>query len=205
MRFAQGCLDVKIIVVPSNLATKALDTAPPRSARRKWLIVVCLVAVALVVAGTSDYLLSGTLFCSGLVCGPVPSPEIVGGQVQVGSFGAQNCQVTSTDAVCSVFIMGGDSGTVSLGVSNTDCGKGDCASRADFLMYSSEPGYVNFTSVPSCAFASPPSLDSSGCLVNGTSTQTFRFAFTVASGYGNNRTRQADSITVAMDKTCCWP
>jgi hypothetical protein len=69
MRLAQGVLDIKIVVVPSNLATKTMDTTSSRNARRKYLIIVVLVAAALVVAGASDYLLSGTLFCSGLVCG----------------------------------------------------------------------------------------------------------------------------------------
>lgn len=160
----------------------------------------------LVIAGVGYYLLYGS--CSGLGCGPTPSPEIVGGQVQTNNNYPQLCQVSAMDAVCSIFLAGGYSGTVSLQVTNTGCsGKiGEmCASRAEFLIYSSEPEYVSFTSFPSCADTVPPGLNEAGCLVNGTSTQTLRFAFTVASGDGDNTTRQPDSITVAMDKTCCWP
>lgn len=141
--------------------------------------------------------------CQGLVCGPIPYPVIQGANAHVLQTGESICQITETVAVCPVYINGGNSGTIDLNVTNKNAGGG--SSSVLFIIYSSEPHYINFTSVPDCAFESAPPYESTSCEVSGSSTQTFNFSFTVAQSYGTSSQREFASITVVMDKTCCWP
>jgi hypothetical protein len=166
--------------------------------------VVIAIVVIVAILGLVAYL-GYPPFCEGLVCGPIPYPAIEGASARVLQTGESNCQITETVAVCPVFINGGNSGEVDLNVANKDVGSGNDGSRAVFLVYSSEPSYINFTSIPNCAYESAPSYEAPSCPVSGNSAETFQFSFTVAQGYGNSSQREFASITIVMDKTCCWP
>ena len=149
-----------------------------------------------------------TTSCSGLVCGPVPYPAIVGTLVQIDTEGSTICQMAAdnTTAVCFVHINGGDSGNVKLNASELSCESGEnCDSRIIFQVYSTEPHYVNFTSLPSCAYTSAPISQPGGCVVEGVSPQTFTFGFTVLPGYVAPSAPWFDSIVITMYQTCCWP
>jgi hypothetical protein len=139
--------------------------------------------------------------CSGAPCGSHPEPSIQGATAQVDAFSPTPCQTTPTVATCSVFLSGGDRGTITLNVSGSGGGKG--GPQVEFLVYSSAASYVSFTSIPSCAHASAPSHEDSGCQVSARPSQSFVFSFVVAANYGDATARWPDSISVVMWMNCC--
>ncbi|MGA2664449.1 MAG: hypothetical protein ABSF83_05855 [Nitrososphaerales archaeon] len=170
------------------------------------MVLASVLVLALVSAGLGVYVFEQAS-CY-WACGGIPSPVIQ--SAQAGTSRAEsNCPFGSATAVswnvvCSVYINGGDSGTVTLTVANH--GPGDSGSDVDFLVYSSEPQYINFTAIPACAHTTAPPLnDEAPCTLSGSAPQTFQFAFAVSQGYGASSLRELASVTVVMYQTCCFP
>jgi hypothetical protein len=139
-------------------------------------------------------------------CGPYPTLAIRGATAQVGSNGPTICQTTNFTAVCPIYIVGGNSGKVTLNVTFQGVQPGTYVggTLVAFLVYSSAARYVNFTSIPSCAYTSGPSLNARGCRIPPNSSVKFQFYFTVSTSYISNR-GWPDSVTVDMWQTCCFP
>lgn len=150
---------------------------------------------------------SSSATCPPLVgCPPYPILSINGAKAKVGSSG-QPCQTTNFTAICNVFIVGGDYGEVMLNVTYQVFQPGTYSGGVDvaFLIYSSAAQYVDFTSIPSCAFTSGPSYDIRGCNISSNGQAEFQFAFTVSPSYNMSSQRWPDSVTVDMWQTCCLP
>lgn len=180
-----------------------MNTNPNRRKRGKWLVLTAVVVVVLAVAGLAIYFEYAT--CVGLACGPVAQPVIQNAHANTPSGGETNCQLASFVAVCSVYINGGDSGTLTLNVSNINQRSGTSGSRIQLIAYSSEADYINFTSTPPCAYTSAPDLDSPSCPIYSSSPQTFQFTFVVSQSYGSASSREPASITIMMYQSCCTP
>lgn len=146
--------------------------------------------------------------CPPLVgCGPYPSLAISGANAQVDSNGPTTCQRTNFTAVCSIYILSGDSGEVMVNVTLQGVQPGTYVGGDDvaFLVYSSASSYVSFTSVPACAYFSGPNLDIQGCNIPSNSMVQFQFSFSVSPSLANSTQKWSDSVTVSMWQTCCFP
>lgn len=151
---------------------------------------------------------STTSECPPLVgCGPYPTLLIDGAMAQIESQGPTHCWMTNVTAVCAVFLSGGDSGRVMVNVTFQVFQPGTYGGGADvaFLVYSSAAHYVNFTSLPTCAYTSGPSLEARGCNVPTNEQVGFQFVFSVSPGYNPSGQQWPDSVTVSMWQTCCFP
>ncbi len=169
-------------------------------------IVVIAVVAAAGVTGYVVYLQTG---CGNTLvgCGPYPYPAIQSGHVLVDSEGEGVCQTTSTSAICSFFMKTGAAGNVTVNVidQNQQSWQGD--NSAQFLIYSSDSQFINFTSMPKCGYTSAPSFNSTSCLI-GIQAQTFQFNFKISANYVTPPSWvavQPASITVMIYKSCCWP
>jgi hypothetical protein len=172
-------------------------------------VVLAIVAIFVIgFAALTAYFFYFQTLC-GLACGPGVYPVIQSGQIYINSTWEGNCQRTSLVAVCPVDMSPGDTGNVTLNVINENQKAGQGGNRVQFLVYSSETKYVNFTSIPPCGYTSTPNWTSTSCNVPGPQAQTFQFDFTVSPSYPPSSTganfRQPASITVVMYQTCCWP
>jgi hypothetical protein len=176
--------------------------------QKRWIVLALVVIGIVVVAGFVLLSAYFTQECPPLVgCGPYPTLAIQGAKAQVGSYGPTICQTTAFTAVCSVYIVGGDSGKVMVNITFQRVQPGTYVGGASvaFLVYSSAAHYVNFTSIPTCAYISGPSLDAEGCRVPSNGEAEFQFAFSVSPSYGASNQRWPDSVTVTMWQTCCFP
>jgi hypothetical protein len=188
------------------------DQSPPAPVlpkkRRTGRIIAVVVIIGLTLAGFLGYVIYQGLQCDTLVgCPPYPTLSIQSGNAQVESFAATLCQTTQLTAVCPIYIVGGNSGDVTLNVALQGVRPGayEGGIEVAFLVYSSAASYVNFTSIPDCAFTSGPSLNARGCNVPSNGSAEFRFNFTVSSSYNESNQRWPDSVTVHMWQTCCLP
>lgn len=178
-----------------------MDANPNQKRSRRKLVLSVVVVALLAIAGFAIYLEYEQARC-GLACGGAGYPVIQHAQTNTPQ-GEGGCQLLLTVAVCSVYVNGGNSGTVNLTVANH--GNDGGGSRIEFTVYSSEPRYINFTAIPTCAYTSAPEYDAASCPVSGNSPQTFHFAFAVSQGYGTSSSRQFASVTIVMYQTCCFP
>ena len=184
-----------------------MEANPDRRKRRKRLVLAFVLVAVLVVAGFAIYFVYEQAVCGPLGCGAIDYPVIQHAQA-ITSLGEGNCQFESASAiswatVCSVYVNGGNSGTITLTVANH--GNEGGGSRIDFAVYSSEPQYINFTAIPTCAYTTAPPLnDANACLLSGNSPQSFQFAFAVSQSYGTSSLRENVSVTVVMYQTCCF-
>ena len=179
---------------------------PKKRRIRRLIMVVAIVGLTLV--GVLAYAVYQNVQCGGLVgCGTYPKLSVQSGKAQVGSFAPTICETTEFTAVCPIFIVGGNSGNVTLNVTFQVFQPGTYQGGVEvaFLVYSSAARYVNFTSIPPCAFTSGPSLNTKGCNVPSNGSSEFRFNFTVSSSYTASNQRWPDSVTVHMWQTCCLP
>ena len=187
------------------------DSSAPELPKKSriWRFTAVVVVVALALVGFLAYTTYQNTQCDSLVgCGPYPTLSIQDAKAQVGSSGPTVCQTTQFTAVCQVYIVGYQSGKVMLNVTFKVPQAGTYAGGAlvAFLVYSSAARYVNFTSIPDCAFTSGPSLDTRGCNVPSNGSVEFRFNFTVSSNFtGSSRGSWPDSVTVYVWQTCCFP
>jgi hypothetical protein len=186
------------------------DQGPPAPVLpKKWRtkrIIAVVVIIGLTFVGFTAYVYQSQ--CPPLVgCPPYPKLSIQSASAQVESFAATLCQTTDLTAVCPIDIVGGNSGDVTLNVSYQvfQPGTYEGGTGVAFLVYSSAARYVNFTSIPDCAFTSGPSLNARGCNVPSNGSAEFRFNFTVSSNYNESNQRWPDSVTVHMWQTCCLP
>lgn len=189
----------------SNYGSPA-PVLPKKRRTRRSIAVVVIIGLTLV--GFLAYAIYQNLQCDSLVgCGPYPKLSIQGSKAQVESSGPTICQTTEFTAVCPIFIVGGNSGNVTLNVTLQGVHPGTYVGGVSvaFLVYSSAARYVNFTSIPDCAFTSGPSLDVRGCNVPSNGSVEFRFNFTVSASYTGSNQRWPDSVTVYMWQTCCFP
>jgi len=190
-----------------------MDASPNQRRSGRKLVLAVVVVALLAIAGFAIYLEYEQATC-GLVCGSLDSPIIQ--RAQVSTLQAEdNCQfermnAISWETVCSVYVNGGNTGTINLTVGN----HGSAVSRGlgggslvDFQVYSSLPNYINFTAIPTCAYTSstPPLNGAATCDVPYSSTQTFQFVFAVSQSYGASSVREDASITIVMDQICCFP
>ena len=181
--------------------------------RRKKLVLIAAVLVAASVAvAVAAYatLSSSSPPCNGLVCGPIPYPEIQSGRVYTGTNGPTNCELLTDAALCPVYFNAGDNGTVVIGVNEMDATPGTYVGgiQVQLLIYSSDSQYVTFTSMPSCGYTVAPPLNTAGCVVSGSSPQPFTFGFTVSKDYPSYSSTSGhwpSSITVSVVMSCCWP
>ncbi|MDA4124679.1 MAG: hypothetical protein OK438_04415 [Thaumarchaeota archaeon] len=176
--------------------------------RRSWRFVAVVMIIGLALVGFLAYATYQNAQCDHLVgCGPFPTLSIQGGRAQVGSLGPTICQTTEFTAVCPIYIVGETSGDVTLKATFQGVNPGTYVGGAyvAFLVYSSAAHYVNFTSIPDCAFTSGPSLDARGCNVPSNGSVEFRFNFTVSSSYAGSGQSWPDSVTVYMWQSCCFP
>jgi hypothetical protein len=186
--------------------TPRTDATRDLKRRRRRVVLASVLILLLTAAGLGIYVFGQTT-CS-WACGGIPSPVIQSAQVST-QLAESNCQFESATAiswnvVCSAYANGGDSGMVALTVANH--GPGEAGSDIDFLVYSSEPQYINFTAIPTCAHTTAPPLnDQAPCPLSGNSPQTFQFAFAVSQGYGASSLRELASVTIVMYQTCCFP
>jgi hypothetical protein len=180
--------------------------------KRTVVILIILIMIASPILGFVLYENYEFATC-GIACDPIATPAIQNGQ-SYSPQGEDNCQLGgpkfapnyASTAVCAIGGNGGQSGNITLEVSNIG-GTASENSRINFEIYSSEPQYVNFTSIPTCAYTSPPSLtNATSCIILGNNTpKTFQFAFALSSSYQASSLRDPESITVVMYQTCCWP
>ncbi len=182
-----------------------MDANPDRRKRRKRLVLTVAVVLVLAAAGLGIYVFEQATCV--WACGGIEGPVIQNAQANT-PLAQSICHIESTSAiswatVCSVYVNGGNSGTITLTVANHgDEGGG---SRIDFTVYSSEPQYINFTAIPTCAYTSAPDLnDANACFVSGNSPQAFQFAFAVSQSYGTSSLRELASVTIVMYQTCCF-
>ena len=193
-----------------------MNAAPTHKKRRRRLVLAVVIVVVLATAGYTVNYAYEQAKCGPLGCETIDSPMIQQAQV-VTSQGKGYCQFaqgyptsdTSWETVCSVYVNGGNTGTISLTVTN----QGSAVSRGlsggslvDFWVYSSLPNYINFTGAPTCAYTSstPPLNGAATCNIPYSSTQTFQFTFTVSQSYGSSADRELASVTIVMDQTCCF-
>jgi hypothetical protein len=181
--------------------------------RKKLVLIAAILAVASVTVAVVAYVSlasSGNPPCSGLVCGPIPYPEIQSGRVFTGSSGPTNCETLTDAAVCPVNFSPGDDGMVVIGVSEMGATPGTYVGgiQVQFLVYSSDSQYVTFTSMPNCAYTAAPPLNTAGCVVSGSSPAPFTFNFTVSEDYPSYSSTSGhwpSSITVSVIMSCCLP
>src|SRR5215467_2502779 len=152
---------------------------------KKWRsrrFTAIVVTITLAIAGVLGYVAYHTTQCepSLVGCPPYPTLSIQSAQAQVAGFGPSTCPTSQYTAVCTVSIAGHRSGEVMLNVTFKVPQAGTYAGgvTAEFLVYSSASSYVNFSSIPSCAFTSGPSLDTRGCNVPANGSSEFQFNFT---------------------------
>lgn len=171
-------------------------------------IIVILIIGILVAAPIVGYILyeNYEVLTCGIACGPSAVPSIQ----SAWSYSLHEeayCQLgkIASVAVCEVAGNGGQSGNITVNVSNRG-GTASENSRVNFAIYSSVPQYINFTSLPTCAYTSSPSLiNATSCLISGNSPQSFQFVYAVSASYGASSFREPASITIVMYQTCCWP
>lgn len=144
-------------------------------------------------------------------CGPYPKISIQDATAQVGSNEPTTCQITQLSAiqlaaVCLIVIAGGDSGKVTVNATYEGVKPGTYVGGAGvaFLIYSSAARYVNFTSIPACAYTSGPNLSVRGCQILPNSSVESEFDFSVSQNYTALNQRWPDSLTVSMWQTCCF-
>ena len=135
-----------------------MDAAPTYKKRRRWLVLAVVIVAVLATAGyTINYAFEQAK------CQPLTPPGCGGGidspiiqHAQASTTGAEeNCQferinAISWETVCSVYVNGGDTGTINLSVTTTPSPVNG-GSQVDFWAYSSLPNYINFTATPACA------------------------------------------------------
>src|SRR5882672_6175334 len=86
---------------------------PKKWRTRRFIAVVVIIGLTLV--GFLGYSIYQNIRCGSLVgCGPYPKLSIQGGKAQVESLAPTICQTTEFTAVCPIFIVGGNSGNVTL-------------------------------------------------------------------------------------------
>ena len=188
-------------------------SGPRRVGRRKLILAAAIVAAVSVTVAVIAYVSlssSGSSSCSGLVCGPIPFPEIQSGRVFTGTSGPTNCEMLTDAAVCPVNFVAGDNGTVVVGVSEMGAAPGSYVGgiQVQLLVYSSDSRYVTFTSMPGCAYTVAPPLNTAGCVVSGSSPMPFTFNFTVSKDYPSYSSTSGhwpSGITVSVIMSCCWP
>jgi chitodextrinase len=180
--------------------------------RKKLVLIAAVLAAASVAVAVAAYatLSSSSPPCNGLVCGPIPYPEIQSGRVYTGTNGPTNCELLTDAALCPVYFNAGDNGTVVIGVNEMDATPGTYVGgiQVQLLIYSSDSQYVTFTSMPSCGYTVAPPLNTAGCVVLGSSPQPFTFGFTVSKDYPSYSSTSGhwpSSITVSVVMSCCWP
>jgi hypothetical protein len=176
--------------------------------RRTWRFIAVVVIIVLTLVGFLSYAIYRSLQCNTLAgCPPYPKLSIQSGNAQVESFAPTLCQTTQFTAVCPIDIVGGNSGDVTLNVifQVFQAGASQGGTEAAFLVYSSAARYVNFTSIPNCAFTSAPSLNTRGCNVPTNGSAEFRFNFNVSPNYTLSNQHWSDSVTVYMWQPCCFP
>ena len=187
---------------------------PKREFWSKRVVLTIVVIAVLTVALVTVYAAYQQSGCGKTLvgCGPPVYPAIQSALAHVNSVGNGGCQITTNNAVCSIRINGGDSGNVTLNVHNVNQQVGQGGNRVQFLIYSSEPQYVNFTSLPQCGYTTAPNFNSPSCVISGPTSlnlQTFQFNFVVSPGYGVSSSggslRQDASVTITMYQTCCLP
>lgn len=191
----------------STAAITATTTQVSTSVVTERVTTTSTTSIALNTTSTTS-ITSSKSECPPLVgCGPYPILAIHGAGAQVGSFEPTGCQTTNYTANCVVYIVGGDSGKVMVNVTLQGVRPGTYVGGAHvaFLVYSSAARYVNFTSIPTCAYTSGPSYDVEGCQIPPNGQVEFQFAFSVSPSYGTSNQRWPDSITIYMWQTCCLP
>lgn len=186
----------------------------PHPERGRWIISVLVgVAVGIVVIAGVVFLPSYLApECPSLPgCGPYPKISIQDATAQVGSNGPTMCQITQLTVtqlavVCPIDIVGGSSGKVTVNATYQGVKPGTYLGGAGvaFLIYSSAAHYVNFTSIPNCAYTSGPNLSAQGCQILPNSSVEFQFDFSVSQNYTASNQRYPDSVTVSMWQTCCF-
>ena len=183
-------------------------SATPNRKIRTTRLALAIIAVAIIgFAALTVYLVYYQRFC-GLACGPAVYPVIQSAHIHINSRWDGNCQQMSNVAVCTVQMNGGDTGNVTVNVINQNQKIGQGGNRVQFMVYSSEARYVNFTSIPPCGHTSAPNFTSPSCDVPGPQAQTFQFDFIVSPSYGpvssGETFRQTASISLVMYQTCCF-
>lgn len=189
-----------------------MNAAPNDNKRRGRLVLAVVIVAVLATAGYAINYTYEQAKCGPFGCETIDSPMIQHAQANT-SKGEGYCQfaeayptsATSWETVCSVYVNGGDTGAINLTVTNHGSGGG--GSLVDFWVYSSLPNYINFTSIPICAYTSstPPLNEAATCNIRFSSTQTFQFTFTVSQSYGASTDREDASVTIVMDQVCCFP
>ena len=186
---------------------------PPKREFWRKRVVLTIVVIALTVAGVTVYAAYQLSGCGNTLvgCGPPVYPAIQSAHAYVNSV-SDSCQIMTNNAVCSIWINGGDSGNVTMNVHNVNQQNGQGGNRVQFMIYSSEPQYVNFTSIPQCGYTTAPNFNSPSCIISGPTSQNlqpFQFNFIVSPSYGVSSSggsfRQPASVTIIMYQTCCWP
>ena len=134
----------------------------------------------------------------GLACGPPIDVPVILGAHSTQSQSVATCQIVAQNLTtrCEISISGGDQGTISLSLKSEN---GD--SRVQFATNSSEPSFIQFTSVPNCTYSSAPDYNAGGCVVL-QSGSMFQFNYTVSQILSTSK--QA-IFTIVVTKTCCWP
>ena len=184
-----------------------MDGNLDRRKRRKRVVLTIADVILLAGAGLGIYVFEQATCV--WACGSIGGPVIQSAQANT-TLAQGNCQFPSTSdisraTVCSVYVDGGNSGTITLTVANH--GNEGEGSDVDFWVYSSLPDYINFTAIPTCAYTSstPPLNGPASCNIESNSPQSFQFTFTVSESYGSSSLRELASVTVMMYQTCCFP
>ena len=197
---------VLVILVAGSLGVGYLEGSI--NVRSLTTTSIMLLTTTTSAASTTISTASTTSTCPVLVgCGPSPVLNISGAEAQIGSNGPSLCQTTNWNVVCGVRFIEGETGKVMVNVTYRVPQPGTYQGGADvaFLVYSSSAPYVNFTSIPTCASTSGPSLDVGGCKVPSNGETEFQFYFAVSTNYNLSNQRWPDSVTVSMEQTCCFP
>jgi hypothetical protein len=189
-----------------------MDANPTQRRSRRKLVLAVVIVAALAIAGYTTNYAYEQAKCQPLTppgCGGFENPMIQHAQASTPGAG-DNCQFERINAilwetVCSVYVNGGNTGTINLTVSNSGSGGG--GSLVDFWVYSSLPNFINFTAIPTCAYTSstPPLNEAATCNLPFSSSQPFQFTFTVSQSYGTSNDREGASVTILMNLLCCFP
>lgn len=181
-----------------------------RLGRKKLILIAAILALVSVVAAAAAY--TSLYSCTGLACGPIPYPKVQSGRVFTSTSASPTiCEVLTDAAVCPVFFSAGNNGTVVIEVSeggNIKPGSYVGGIDVQLLVYSSDSQYVAFNSMPSCAYTVAPPLNTAGCVVSGSSPQSFTLGFAVSQDYPSYAATTGhwpSSITVKVTMSCCFP